>query len=116
MRLTDFTHDFLLLFAGPLVWSVHFVALYGLNGLACARPGSAVQWLGWPWETWAMLGLGVLAAAALVACLRVRPRTGPEDSRQFVRWTSAALCGLALLAIAWESLAVLLVPGCAPAA
>lgn len=116
MRLPPFTHDFLLLFAGPLVWSVHFIAIYGLNGIVCARPGPGARWLGWPWEAWAIVGLGVGAAALLGACLLARPRSQAEDSRQFVRWTSVALAGLALLAIAWETLAVLLVPTCTPEA
>lgn len=113
MRLSPFTHDVLLLFAGPLVWSLHFVAIYGLTGIVCARPGSAGSWQGWPWEAWAIAALGVLAAAGLGACLAAaRPRAGSGDTRRFVRWTSLALAGFALLAIAWETLALLLVPSC----
>lgn len=112
MRLSSFTHDFLLLFAGPLVWSVHFVSIYGLTGIVCARAGSAARWLGWPWDAWAIGLAGVVAVAALLPVLRARPRSTHEDSRRFVRWTSMALAGLAVLAILWETLAVLLVPTC----
>lgn len=112
MRLSTFAHDILLLFAGPLVWAVHFVAIYGLTGVVCARAGSAGRWLGWPWEAWAIVAAGLVATAALAACVRSRPRSELADNRRFLRWTSLALCALALLAIVWETLAVLLVPGC----
>lgn len=112
MRLPTVTHDLLLLFAGPLVWAAHFVLIYGLNGVVCARPGSAARWAGLAWEAWAIAGAGVLAAAVLAACAAARPRSASEHSRRFVRWTSLALLALALLAIAWETLAVFLVPAC----
>lgn len=115
MRLSPFTHDILLLFAGPLVWALHFVAIYGLTGVACARPGAAGPWLGLPAAGWAVVGLGLVAAAVLAACLRAQPGSASPDNRRFLRWTGSALIGLALLAIAWETLAVFLVPGCPPA-
>lgn len=116
MRLSNFTHDFLLLFAGPLVWAVHFLAIYGLTGIVCARRGSAGSWQGLAWESWAVVGLGVGAAALLAACLLARPRSELPDNRRFLRWAAVALAGLALLAIAWETLAVFLVPSCPGAA
>lgn len=115
MRLPVATHDLLLLFAGPMVWAAHFVLIYGLNGIACARSGSAARWGGLPWEAWAIVAAGVLAAAVLAACAAARPRSESEHSRRFVRWTSLALLALALLAIAWETMAVLLVPACSGA-
>lgn len=114
MRIPPVTHDLLLLFAGPLVWAAHFVAIYGLNGIVCARPGSAAQWGAAGWEAWAIAGAGLLAAAVLAAWVRVGPRSETEHSRRFVRWTSLALAALAAVAIAWETLAVFLLPGCTP--
>jgi hypothetical protein len=112
MRPSAFTHDILLLFAGPIVWAVHFVAIYGLTGIVCARAGSAGVWLGLAWHGWAIVGAGLLAAAALGACLRVRPRSEDAHNRRFLRWSALALGALALLAIVWETLAVFLVPAC----
>jgi hypothetical protein len=113
MRLSSFTHDILLLFAGPLVWAVHFLAIYGFTGVVCARPGAGgPQWLGLGWTGWAIVALGGVAVLALAACLRARPRSGSPDNRAFLRWTALALGALALLAIAWETLAVFLVPAC----
>ncbi len=114
MRLPSATHDLLLLFAGPIVWAVHFIAIYGLNGVVCARPGRAGQWAGLAWEAWAISATGVLAVALLAAWVASRPRSEGEHSRRFVRWTSLALAALAALAIAWETLAVFMVPACSP--
>ena len=114
MRLSTFTHDFLLLMAGPVVWGVHFVAIYGFMGVVCARPVPQAQWAGVGWPGWVVVAMSVVATAVLLAWLRVRPTAQDPDNRRFLRWSSLALGVLALLAIAWETLAVFLVPGCAP--
>ena len=91
-----------LLCAGPLCWALHFAAIYGLTGIACARGmGSAVPW--------AIAAVTSVAAAAVIAILAVALRR--RDS--FEHWLAAAAAGLALLAIAWEALPVLMVPACA---
>lgn len=112
MRRSPFTHDMLLLFAGPIVWALHFLAIYGFTGIACARALPAGQWLGLGWHAWVLVGAGVLAAAALLVTVRARPRSESPENRRFVRWVAIALAGLALLAIAWETMAVFLVPPC----
>jgi len=105
-------HDLLLLFTGPIVWGLHFLAIYGFTGVACARPGAGPQWLGLSWQGWVVIAASLVAAAVLLACLRARPRSNLVHNREFLRMTGLALNGLALLAIAWETLAVLLLPGC----
>ncbi len=105
-------HDLLLLFAGPIVWGLHFLSIYGFTGVACARPGAGPQALGLSWQGWVVIAAGAVAAAVLVACFRVRPRSNLVHNREFLRVTGLALNALALLAIAWETLAVVLLPGC----
>jgi hypothetical protein len=113
MRLISSTgHDLLLLFAGPIAWGLHFLAIYGFTGVACARPAAGPQWLGLSWQGWVVIAAGGVAAAVLVACLRARPRSPLVHNREFLRMTGLALNGLALLAIVWETLAVVLLPGC----
>jgi hypothetical protein len=112
MRLPAFAHDILLLFAGPIVWAVHFLGIYALTGIACARPGVAAGWLGLAWEGWAIVLAGITAAAVLALTLLLRSRSGDAQNRGFVQWTSRALAALAVLAIAWETLSVFLVPAC----
>jgi hypothetical protein len=112
LRLSSTGHDLLLLFAGPIVWGLHFLAIYGFTGVACARPAAGPQWLGLPWEGWVVIAAGLVAAAVLAACLRARPRSNLVHNREFLRATGLSLNGLALLAVVWETLAVVLLPGC----
>lgn len=112
LRLSSTGHDLLLLFAGPITWGLHFLAIYGFTGVACARPGAGVQWLGLSWQGWVVIVAGLVAAAVLAACSRTRPRSNLVHNREFLRMTGLALNGLALLAIVWETLAVVMLPGC----
>lgn len=109
-----FTHDFLLLFTGPLVWAVHFLAIYGFTGIVCARSLAGASWLGIGLATWVIGGAGVVAIAAIaLLCLGVKPNAATPDNRSFVRWMAIGLGLLSITAIVFETLTVLLVPACA---
>lgn len=112
MPRSTFTHDILLLFAGPLVWAAHFIAIYGLMGVACARAAPGVRWWGVDWAGWTVVAMGLVSVAVLVLWLRSRPATTLAHNRRFLRLSSLALAGLAMLAIGWETLAVFLIPSC----
>ena len=97
-----FARTALRLAAGPIAWALHLAAIYGFTGVACARGlAGAVPWA---------IGAATLAAGA--ACLAIVV-TGLRRRDEFESWLSAALGGLALLAIAWEALTALLVRPCA---
>jgi hypothetical protein len=84
---------------GPLLWALHFGVLYGFNALACARGfPHAVPWV----AAAATVALGAVAALLLVRSMK----------SDFIDWLTAALAGVALLAILWQALPVLLVPAC----
>ena len=112
MRVSAFTHDFLLLFAGPIVWAVHFLVIYGIAGLVCARPAPRAAWLGLDVAAWGLVVLGIVAAAAILACWRVAPREPAADGSRALRWLSRGLALLALLAIAWETVVLFVLPFC----
>jgi hypothetical protein len=97
----SFAHASGLIGAGALCWALHFAAIYGLTGLACARgmPGAV---------PWAIAIPTVAAAAAATAVLVLARRR--RDS--FEHWLAAAAAGLALTAIVWEAIPALLVPAC----
>ena len=97
----SFARTALRLSAGPIAWAVHFAAVYGFTGVACARglAGSV------PWA----IGLATLAAGAGCVALVV---AGMRRRDEFESWLSASLAALALLAIAWEALTALLVRPC----
>jgi hypothetical protein len=83
--------------SGVIVWALHFTAVYGFTALACARGFGAAA----PWA----VGVATLVAALLAGVIIVR-----NLDSEFTRWISAALGGIALLAILWEGLPVLMVP------
>jgi hypothetical protein len=98
----SFARTALSLSAGPIAWALHFAAIYGFTGVACARGlAGAVPWA---------VGVATLVAGAACAAIVV---AGMRRRYEFEAWLSAALAGLALLAIAWEALTVLLVRPCA---
>lgn len=103
------------LFAGPVIWAVHFFLVYGTNALLCARvPWLAkLIWLGQPASTWITLATSVLGCAALVWLILRAPRRGfPGGRSSFLTTVGRTLCGLSLVAVIWQTLPVLLVSAC----
>lgn len=88
--------------AGIGLWALHFAAVYGLTGLACARGlGPAVPW---------GVAASTLLAAAMAAMLLARGLARP---RGFVPWMTAAVAAMALFAIVLEGLPALWMSPCA---
>jgi hypothetical protein len=101
--------------AGAIIWAIHFTILYGFTSVACARGlGTDVV----PWTI--AVATGVAALAAAVVMVRSLRPVGPggADGNQataedFIRWVTAAVAGLALVAMILEALTAALVPPCA---
>ncbi len=104
------------LWVAPIVWSLHFLAIYGVTALLCERQGSA-GWFGADVIPWFVAAATLVAALVLLATLAVavrdlrRAAALPEPAK-FVHWLGAAMAGLALLAVLWETLPVLMLAGC----
>jgi hypothetical protein len=97
--------------AGAIIWAVHFTIIYGFTSTACARGlGTDVV----PWAVAGATGVAALAATAvIVRSLRpVRAGTpeGDQAAADFIRWVTAAVAGMALVAVILEGFAVALVP------
>lgn len=86
--------------AGPIVWALHFAAIYGFAGVACARSLPAAV----PWA----VGVATLLAGA--ACLLILHRELRRTP--FTSWLAAGLAAFALLAVLWEAAPGLVVPPC----
>jgi hypothetical protein len=82
--------------SGAIVWAAHFMAIYGITALACARGFPAAV----PWA------IGIATALALAAVIVIIVFNARD-------WLTAAVAGLALIAIVWEAIPVLVVPACA---
>lgn len=91
-----------LMSGGALCWALHFAAIYGFTGVACARGmGGAVAWGIAAFTLAACMGAGLVLRAAL------------RRRETFEHWLAAAVAGAALVAILWEALSALLVNTCA---
>jgi uncharacterized membrane protein SirB2 len=97
--------------AGPfVVWGLHFLAVYSIQGLACGR--------GWPVAgAWLGMTLATVAAFAAVAWIGLRARRellareAPPEKR-FAAKVVAMLSLLALVAIVFTSVPMLLLQPC----
>lgn len=97
----------ILLVAGPIVWAVHFLAIYGFTGIVCARPTLEDSVV-----TWGVLGAGVAAIAGLAFVVLGAWREGAKEGRPFARQVGAGLAAFAALAIVLETLPVFLATPC----
>lgn len=87
--------------AGVIVWTLHFAAIYGVTGLACARG----------WTSIVAPSIGAATALAAAACIAIIV-AGWRRRAEFESWLSASVGALALVAIAYEAIPVLIVPIC----
>ena len=102
------------LWVAPIVWAVHFLGIYAMAALACARQGSAGAYTtaAVPWLVSAatLVASGILVWVFIGA--RRAGRNAESTSRRFVEWLAAALAALVLVAVIWETLALVWVPVC----
>lgn len=97
--------------SGLLVWTVHFVFIYGFVGLACARPWGTAAALGVGLVP-LVVGLATLLAAAAIPAILVLGRLRGDGANRFLDRLALAIGLLALLAVIWEGAAILVVPAC----
>lgn len=112
---TPFGTDLLFLIAGPSIWMMHFLAIYIVNALGCARPHStlATSALGLPLSSWLILAGTALALAAMaVISARQARRVRKWGLDGFHAWLTGALCLLSALAVIWQTVPVFLVAAC----
>jgi hypothetical protein len=101
---------------GPLLWALHFGAVYGGQHVACAPPVSLS-----PALIRIAIVVATLAAAAPLLAGAVAPQrvmnvfslTGYEDAtRRFLAGTMRILCLLSLFGVVWAGSAALLLGAC----
>lgn len=98
---------------GPIVWALHFLAVYGSQSLLCARamPESVPPIVSI--ATVASLAVLVGAMSAPGALARVM-RSGhwPEPHQTFISSVMLTLVALSLLGVAWAGGTMLILPSC----
>jgi hypothetical protein len=115
-----------------VLWALHFVLVYALQGLACVEGWQHLRLAGLAGVTWWLLGLTLVILAAQVAlglrALRAwrsarrelaRRKPGqvegkpPATHRRFTAAATAALALLAVMATCFTAIPILLLPICA---
>jgi hypothetical protein len=105
--------------AGLVIWAAHFTAIYAVSAFACERGWAARPLFGLPWVA-ALVGIATVVALTLLAFAfrpaLTAPRApmldGGEAEPQFTRWFAGSAGVLAALAVVFQALPVLLLPGC----
>lgn len=87
--------------SGVMVWALHFTAIYGITGLACARG----------WHSLVVPSVAAASATAAVACVAIIA-AGLRRRAEFEYWMSASIAAFGLVGIAWETMTMFLVPIC----
>lgn len=118
--------------APMLLWALHFVVVYSLQGVSCVEGWQHLRLGGWAAVTWWLLGLTLAILVAQVA-LGVRalrawrkarrelerrePGQGhgqpPAPHRRFTAAATGALALLAVVATCFTAIPILLLPTCA---
>jgi hypothetical protein len=116
----NFMGKSLFVLGGLIVWAIHFLVAYPFTSLACVRGWTGISVLGYgivPFVVIALTVAAIAATAMLLAFLALR--VGPartfrksDSADEFLRATSIAVAGLALVSIAWNGLPALLLPPC----
>lgn len=110
---TRFPVELLFLIAGPAIWLAHFLFIYTVNAVACAKSALAGTWMGLPASSWIIVAGSVLALGGMaLAAWRQRQRVRVSGAPPFHAWLTAALSVLSALAVVWETLPVFLMPAC----
>jgi hypothetical protein len=99
---------------GLLVWAAVFLFTYVFGAIACARGFSYALWLGVSVVPLLLLLVAALSLGALHVIARRADRLQDgiarrsDDTRRVVAHVAIAVCGLALIAIVWNALPLLL--------
>ncbi|WP_207462360.1 hypothetical protein [Azospirillum sp. SYSU D00513] len=119
MATRSFPTTFAAMLSPFIIWAAQFMAVYGINGLACARGLSDRTLLGLPLVPVLVTAVTLLALLLTLAVLvKALVGGGPAAHvqsgapRSFARWMTAAGAVSCLLAILWVGLPALMVPAC----
>ncbi|PJJ96794.1 hypothetical protein CO641_13165 [Lysobacteraceae bacterium NML91-0213] len=107
-----------------VVWALHFVTVYSLQGVVCAEDVLRHEMAGAEAATWLLVAIGIAAVAATIwlglrglhAWQRARREVQPDVRRRRERFAAAvaALSGLlSTVAIVFTTIPVLMLPPCA---
>ena len=100
--------------SGLLIWVAHFLVVYVLTAVICARALGEVAAVGPALVPPAIAAATVVAVGAIVALVvfaRLRTRAASPVQR-FLGWLTMASGGIGLIAVLWEALPAAILPPC----
>jgi hypothetical protein len=103
---------FLKALAGPIVWAAHFFSIYLADAFLCTGQvphTAAVRWIGLA-ATVAALAVLAVVAAGFARSMRAAGNGTAQAESSFA--FAAPLAVLSMVAIAWTSMPLLLLPMC----
>jgi hypothetical protein len=99
-------------FAGPTLWTIHFVTLYCSHALFCARRTSLAAAGSW-FSMAAIVTMLAVLGLAIIFVLQIRHGLfGQSSGHAFLRDIGLALSGLSALGIVWVTLSATLILPC----
>ena len=115
MMRAPFGVELVFLVAGPLIWSAHYLFVYAVNALRCARSPTLLSgmWWGFSGAAWMLVASSLLALIAMgwVVALQYRRKASTEQPAFHARLTTM-LCLLSAMAVVWQTLPVFMVSAC----
>ena len=104
-----FLGDALLALSGFLVWAAHFLFIYITAAIVCARAGAGADLSRW---SIAVATIAAIAALLAIALAARRGLAAQSSGRRFLGGMAMFGAGIALVAIAWEAAAGILLRSC----
>lgn len=115
--------ELLVALAGPAIWFAHFGSAYAIQGFGCGiaadlmsqEAAGGIVRAGIFFVSVISVGaLGLLLLHRYRRSTRERSDADTQDEWRFLHYLQFAIAGLALVAVMWTTMAVLIVPTCAP--
>ena len=101
------------LWIAPVVWALHFLAIYGFTALSCARPDGPGSAIVPAFVITVTIAAVAVLGATIVLAMRDHGRSHEVPGVwRFVHGLTSTTAALVIVAVVWEALPVLLVPVC----
>jgi len=112
MRKCSVAAIFLYMAVGVVVWAAAFSAAYGWTAVNCAREVDGTGQAGLSAGLAAIGAVSMLALFGFLLLVRARRPRGPQGPVLFIESVAVTTAGIGAVAVLWNFLPVLIIPGC----
>lgn len=107
----SFVGTLFLTLAGPIIWSMHLLVIYGVHAVICSQ---SVSGRGAQTVVGAATLIGLAALALIAARNPAEAFGGKNKTQHFLRRTMLLLALLSAFGIIWAGTAIFFLPACLP--